>query len=129
LAYPKKAPAKSDKILEYLYPEAGVNSTFTEINFTGSACIISSAIVEGSVTGEVTGATYIPAIKVGEEPAEDWLGGILFTSTNITSSWEELGENLFEEQHPALTMAGEAAQLELDQVLYLASKNNWGVYT
>jgi hypothetical protein len=127
LVYPKSTPAKSDDILEYVRPESG--SILMEVKFVGSSCIQSSVIVEGSVTGEVTGATYTERIKVGEEPAEDWLGGVIFAPTNITSSWEELGESSFEEQRPALTMDGEPAQLEFDQVFYLVTKNKWGVYT
>jgi hypothetical protein len=128
LAYPKNAPAHSDKILEYLYPEAGVTAPLMEVVFRGGTCITSSVAVEGSVTGEVD-HTSTESIKVGEEPAEIVFGGILFAPTNITSSWEELGESIFEEQHPALSMAGEAAQLEFNQVIYLVSKNNWSVYT
>jgi hypothetical protein len=127
LAYPKTSPAKSDDILEQVHPESG--SILMEIKFVGSACIQSSVIVEGSVTGEVTGASYTERIKVGEEPAEDWLGGVIFAPTNITSSWEELGESSFEEQRSTLTMDGEPAQLEFDQVFYLVTKNKWGVYT
>jgi hypothetical protein len=128
LAYPKNAPAHSDKILEYLYPEAGVTAPLMEISFRGGSCISSSVAVEGSVTGEVDHTSTEP-IKVGEEPTEIVFGGILFAPTNIASSWEELGETLFEEQHPALSMAGEAAQLEFNQVIYLVTKNNWSVYT
>ena len=127
LTYPKGTPAKSDDILEHVHPESG--STLMEVKFVGSACIQSSFIVEGSITGEVTGATYTERIKVGEEPAEDWLGGVIFAPTNITSSWEELGESSFEEQHSTMTMDGEPAQLEFDQVFYLVTKNKWGVYT
>lgn len=127
LGYPKDAPAKSDKILQYVHPETG--SLLMEIKFVGGTCIHSSIDVEGSVTGEVTGAGDAERIKVGEEPAENWLGGVIFAPTNITSSWEELGENLFEEQRPSLTMDGEPAQLEFDQGFYLVTKNKWGAYT
>ena len=73
-------------------------------------------------TGRAPDRAVKRAIDVADAPVK-------VAPTNITSSWEELGESFFEEQRPTLTMDGEPAQLVFDQVFYLVTKNNWGVYT